>query len=57
MNHASRHGESKLLHDCALPLTGRGAVDWIVTNLGVFDRVEGADGVTETEAAPPPRRR
>lgn len=57
MNHASRHGDSKLLHDCALPLTGRGAVDRIVTDLGVFDVVEFADGVTETEPAPPPRRR
>jgi 3-oxoacid CoA-transferase subunit B len=57
MNHASRHGESKLLHNCALPLTGGGAVDRIVTGLGVFDVVERDDSVTETEAAPPPRRR
>ena len=49
MNHASRPGESKLLHDCALPLTGRGVVDRIVTNLGVSDVVERADGVTETK--------
>ena len=57
MDHASKHGESKLLHDCTLPLTGRGVVDRIITNLGVFDVVEGgltivelADGVTEAEA-------
>jgi 3-oxoacid CoA-transferase subunit B len=57
MDHASKHGESKLLHDCTLPLTGRGVVDRIITNLGVFDVVESgltivelADGVTETEA-------
>jgi 3-oxoacid CoA-transferase subunit B len=57
MDHASKHGESKLLHDCTLPLTGRGVVDRIITNLGVFDLVEGgltivelADGVTEAEA-------
>jgi 3-oxoacid CoA-transferase subunit B len=57
MDHASKHGESKLLHDCTLPLTGRGVVDRIITNLGVFDVIEGglrlvelADGVTEAEA-------
>jgi 3-oxoacid CoA-transferase subunit B len=57
MDHASKHGESKLLHDCTLPLTGRGVVDRIITNLGVFDVVEGgltivelADGVTEAQA-------
>ena len=57
MDHASKHGESKLLHNCTLPLTGRGVVDRIITNLGVFDVVESgltivelADGVTETEA-------
>ena len=57
MDHASKHGESKLLHNSTLPLTGRGVVDRIITNLGVFDVVEGgltivelADGVTEAEA-------
>ena len=57
MDHASKAGESKLLKECTLPLTGRGVVDRIITNLGVFDVVEGglkivelADGVTEDEA-------
>ncbi len=56
MDHASKHGESKLLHECTLPLTGQGVVDRIITNLGVFDVVDGglkllelADGVTEAE--------
>ena len=56
MDHASKHGESKLLKECTLPLTGKGVVDRIITNLGVFDVVEGglaiielADGVTEAD--------
>ena len=56
MDHASKAGESKLLKECTLPLTGRAVVDRIITNLGVFDVAEGglklvelADGVTEDE--------
>ena len=56
MDHTSKHGESKLLKECTLPLTGLKVVDRIITNLGVFDVVEGglkivelADGVTEAE--------
>ena len=56
MDHTSKHGESKLLKECTLPLTGKAVVDRIITNLGVFDVVEGglelvelADGVTEAE--------
>ena len=56
MDHASKHGESKLLKDCTLPLTGLSVVDRIITNLGVFDVVEGglaivelADGVSEDD--------
>ncbi|MBM7066909.1 3-oxoacid CoA-transferase subunit B [Actibacterium sp. 188UL27-1] len=56
MDHANKRGESKILKACTLPLTGTGVVDRIITNLGVFDVVEGglklvelADGVTEDE--------
>ncbi|WP_415182630.1 3-oxoacid CoA-transferase subunit B [Phaeovulum sp.] len=56
MDHANKHGDSKVLRECTLPLTGRGVVDRIITNLGVLDVVEGglrivelADGVTEAE--------
>ncbi|MBR9862609.1 MAG: CoA transferase subunit B [Rhodobacteraceae bacterium] len=56
MDHANKKGESKLLKECTLPLTGKGVVDRIITNLGVFDVVEGglklvemADGVTRAE--------
>ncbi|MFT4619402.1 MAG: 3-oxoacid CoA-transferase subunit B [Sulfitobacter sp.] len=56
MDHTNKRGETKLLKECTLPLTGRGVVDRIITNLGVLDVVEGglsivevADGVTMDE--------
>ncbi|QEW23640.1 putative succinyl-CoA:3-ketoacid coenzyme A transferase subunit B (plasmid) [Marinibacterium anthonyi] len=56
MDHTNKHGESKVLHECTLPLTGKGVVDRIISNLGVLDVVEGglkivelADGVSEEE--------
>ena len=56
MDHANKHGQSKVLKSCTLPLTGVGVVDRIITNLGVLDVVEGglkivecAEGVTEDE--------
>lgn len=50
MDHANKAGESKLLKNCSLPLTGQGVVDRIITNLGVFDVVEG--GLKVIELAP-----
>ncbi len=56
MDHTNKHGESKVLKACSLPLTGKGVVDRIITNLGVLDVVEGglkivqtADGISEAE--------
>jgi 3-oxoacid CoA-transferase subunit B len=56
MDHTSKTGESKVLHKCSLPLTGKAVVNRIITNLGVLDVVPGglkivelADGVTEAE--------
>ncbi|WP_118133216.1 CoA transferase subunit B [Oceanicella sp. SM1341] len=56
MDHTNKAGESKLLKACTLPLTGTGVVDLIITNLGVFEVVEGglklielADGVSEDD--------
>jgi 3-oxoacid CoA-transferase subunit B len=56
MDHTNKAGESKVLRDCTLPLTGKGVVDRIITNLGVLDVthkglhiVECATGVTEDE--------
>ena len=50
MDHANKAGESKLLKKCGLPLTGQGVVDRVITNLGVFDIVEG--GLRVAELAP-----
>lgn len=37
MEHCSATGRSKILRECTLPVTGRGVVDLIITDLGVFD--------------------
>ncbi len=50
MDHASKSGETKLLKECSLPLTGKAVVNRIITNLGVFDVVEG--GLKVVEMAP-----
>ena len=56
MDHTNKHGKSKLLKKCTLPLTGKKVVDRIITNLGVLDVVDGglkiieiAEGVSEDE--------
>ncbi|PRY95616.1 3-oxoacid CoA-transferase subunit B [Hasllibacter halocynthiae] len=48
MDHQNKKGESKLLRTCTLPLTGKGVVDRIVTNLGVLDVVGGGLRIVET---------
>ena len=42
MMHTNRAGESKLLSDCSLPLTGVACVRRVVTNLAVLDIRDGA---------------
>ena len=50
MDHTNKAGETKLLKECTLPLTGTGVVNRIITNLGVLDVTEG--GLTIVECAP-----
>ena len=60
MDHANKHGQSKVLKACTLPLTGTGVVSRIITDLCVFDvkpdgtgleLIELAEGVTLEEVA------
>ena len=39
MGHSTKAGESRLRREVALPLTGRGVVDRVITDLAVFDFV------------------
>lgn len=56
MTHANKHGESKLLTECSLPLTGVGCINKVITDLalleikdGAFHLLERAPGVSVDE--------
>ena len=51
MDHANKHGQSKVLKRCVLPLTGAGVVDRIITDLCVMDVVPGGGGLRLLELA------
>ena len=41
MSHANKHGQSKVLKECSLPLTGKSCIDLIITDLCVFEVRDG----------------
>src|SRR3954465_15410352 len=51
MEHSSKDGASKVLKKCSLPLTGKGVVNKIITDLCVFE-VEPGKGLALTEIHP-----
>ncbi|MFC7692849.1 3-oxoacid CoA-transferase subunit B [Paeniroseomonas aquatica] len=50
LEHNTRKGEPRLLRDCALPVTARGVVTLVATNLGLFAPT--GDGFAVRELAP-----
>ena len=51
MEHAAKDGSSKVLKSCTLPITGKGVVNLIITDLCVFE-VEPGKGLVLTELHP-----
>jgi|TARA_B110000902_G_scaffold266755_1_gene355956 3-oxoacid CoA-transferase subunit B len=47
MTHADKHGNSKLLEQCTLPLTGVNCINKVITDLAVFEVKEGAFHLVE----------
>ncbi|HQS71483.1 MAG: succinyl-CoA--3-ketoacid-CoA transferase [Novosphingobium sp. 28-62-57] len=52
MEHVAKDGSPKFISACTLPLTGRGVVDMIVTDIAVFQRADHASPFRLIECAP-----
>ena len=58
MEHATRDGKPRLVRECSLPVTAKGVVKLVITNLGLFEPAgdtmilrEIAAGVTREQVA------
>lgn len=49
MEHANKYGESKVKRACTLPLTGKGVVHRLITDLAVFDFKDGRMQLVELQ--------
>ncbi|MBK6660082.1 MAG: 3-oxoacid CoA-transferase subunit B [Proteobacteria bacterium] len=52
MEHTAKDGSSKVLKECSLPVTGKGVVSMIITELCVFEVLPGGKGLALKELFP-----